>query len=250
MLIWSWLKALLTEFPTLDLVIFFLPISAAMVSLIFVLAAFVKLKCNYKTNYTRKIIHLSLFIIGWMIGYFLSFAHLVVYGIAIAIVGLIIVILGEKNPFYEAVARIEDAPHRSLFLIFPYITSVLGALTLRIFVYDYYFIGILVAGISDALGEPVGVKFGKHSYRVPSISPKNISYRTIEGSSAVFISAFLITFLFLIFVFQVDIVQSYFVALVSGIITAFIEAVSPHGFDNFTVQLSSALPAYFLIFSL
>ncbi|MGQ4913301.1 MAG: hypothetical protein ACP6IU_00985 [Candidatus Asgardarchaeia archaeon] len=238
-------EEILKEWPSLDLVVSFLPLSVLIVITIFVLTSYLKKKYNLRTNYTRKIIHMLLFLIGWCIGFFIGFSYLIIYGVAIALVGIPIVILGEGNPLYEAVARPEDNPNRSLFLILPYITSVLGALCLRFLVFDYYFIGILVAGVSDAVAEPIGVRYGHHRYRVPSVSTK-VSYRSIEGSFAVFTSAMVITFLFTVGVFNINPVIAYFVSLISGLFTAIVEAISPHGLDNFTVQLSSALPPYLI----
>jgi len=47
-------------------------------------------------------------------------------------------------------------------------------------------------------------------------------------------------------VFNINPVIAYFVSLISGLFTAIVEAISPHGLDNFTVQLSSALPPYLI----
>ena len=50
--------------------------------------------------------------------------------------------------------------------------------------------GFLVTGLADAVAEPVGTRWGRHPYRVPSLS-RTKSHRSFEGSAAVFIASLL-----------------------------------------------------------
>jgi len=234
------------QLPTLDQFVIFFPISFCLVGLIFLIAGLLKRKFNLKTNYTRKIIHFSLFTMGWLIGAIAGFPALVIYGASIAPFGLLIVFSGDGNFLYESVARPEDAPHRTIYLIVPYIASVLGAFLSKLFVGDFFYIGILVTGIGDAIAEPIGVKFGKHKYSVPAIT-KLKAKRSIEGSLSVFMIGFLVSLIFFV-IRGIGILPLWiFVSIIVGLVSSFVEAISPHGLDNFTIQISaSCLSAYLL----
>ena len=101
-----------------------------------------------------------------------------------------------------------------------------------------------VAGWGDAAGEPVGVRFGKHKYRVPTLS-KTKCTRSIEGSLGVFFSAYIAAWVVL---FSLDYgMEAFVLALGAALFTALVEAVSPHGWDNFTTQLAGCVGVYLLL---
>ena len=97
--------------------------------------------------------------------------------------------------------------------------------------------GYLVTGLGDAIGEPAGTMFGKHHYRVRSLSSVPAT-RSLEGSSAVFImSAVAIGVAALV---SPQITVAHFgvlkILLIAGA-SALAEAISPHGWDNATMQV-------------
>ena len=108
--------------------------------------------------------------------------------------------------------------------------------------------GYLVTGLADAIAEPIGTKWGKHKYKVPSLSAV-VSYRSFEGSLAVFMASVSCIFLSTLFADKMGIdfviLKIVFIALV----LTFVEAISPHGWDNFTTQFGGALLFYLLIWN-
>ena len=143
---------------------------------------------------------------------------------------------GSSNILYEAMAREKDEPHRTLFILVPYFTTLAGGLLSNILFGPIALAGYLVTGLGDAIGEPVGTMFGKHHYRVPSVSSVPAT-RSVEGSIAVFTMSLLALLLAAAVSPQVTIgvLEISKVLVIAACMLA--EAVSPHGWDNATMQL-------------
>ena len=97
--------------------------------------------------------------------------------------------------------------------------------------------GYLVTGLGDAIGEPAGTMFGRHHYRVRSLSAVP-STRSLEGSAAVFVMS--VVALLLAAAVSPAIRITDFGILKTLVIAAaatLAEAVSPHGWDNATMQI-------------
>jgi phytol kinase len=88
-----------------------------------------------------------------------------------------------------------------------------------------------VLGLADGVAEPVGVRWGRHKYRVPSLTDGAAVYRSVEGSAAVFATTFLVM---LVTRSPASVGLS---LLVAAVVTA-AEAVSPHGLDNLSIPLA------------
>ena len=99
--------------------------------------------------------------------------------------------------------------------------------------------------LRGAVGEPVGTAWGRHRYSVPSLAGVPAT-RSLEGSAAVFLVGGLAASLGLAFT-GVAPAQAVGVGFCCGAVGAAVEAVSHHGTDNLTIQLSSAGTAYFLL---
>ena len=145
--------------------------------------------------------------------------------------------LGPGNRLYEAMAREKDAPKQTHYILTPYLATLAGGLSTNILFGPVAIVGYLVTGIADAVAEPVGTRFGKHPYRTPSLTSVP-STRTLEGSAAVFIGSILA-------LMASDLLLPEFVWPLTplllfpllALVFTIIEAFSPHGWDNFTLQL-------------
>jgi phytol kinase len=96
--------------------------------------------------------------------------------------------------------------------------------------------GYLVTGLGDAIGEPIGTMFGTHRYRVRSRSSVPAT-RGLEGSAAGFLMS--VAALLLAAAVSLAIVIAGFgfaTVLFIAAICAVVEAISPHGWDNLTLQ--------------
>ena len=129
-----------------------------------------------------------------------------------------------------------------LFVLVPLTTTALGGLATNFLFPGFSPVGYLVAGWGDALGEPIGTKWGRHRYRVPSLAGVPCT-RSLEGSFAVFLGASLAATAALLLI-GIEPSSAWKVGLVCGGASTLVEAVSSHGTDNLTIQLAGAGIAY------
>jgi phytol kinase len=102
-------------------------------------------------------------------------------------------------------------------------------------------VGYLAAGWGDAIGEPVGARWGRHRYRVPSLAGVAAT-RSWEGSAAVFAVATLGSTIALAGVGGAP----WWGGFACGAAAAFVEGISNHGLDNLTVQIVPSVAAMLL----
>lgn len=223
------------------------PLAILYVLLIGWIAHLAKRRFSLKTGYSRKIFHFCIFTTALVLGTIFPLHRVAAFGAGAGLVVLGLVLFHEKkflSRIYGALAREKDAPHRSLYLIMPFIATAIGGLVTGILFPLYFQVGYLAAGWGDAAGEPVGVRFGKHKYRAPTLS-KTKCTRSVEGSLGVFLSTFFAACLIL---FSLDYgIQSLWLAAGAALVTALVEAVSPHGWDNFTTQLAGCVGVYLVL---
>ena len=224
----------------------FLPMSIIFIVGINYFAGWLKRERGWKTNYTRKITHISnftfLMVLTFCGGYTASF----IFGLLMIAYGTIIIIIGDGNIFYEAVAREQDSPYRAFYLIIPSVATMIAVLMNRTFFGDYANLGYLVAGWGDAVGEPIGVRFGKHRYKVPTLTGIPCT-RSIEGSAAVFLMGSFAAVFSLVTLLDVSLPMAILAGLVAGFGATLVEAISFHGVDNFTIQIAAVSLAYVVI---
>lgn len=89
------------------------------------------------------------------------------------------------------------------------------------------------------------MRFGRHRYRVPTLSSVKC-FRSLEGSSTVLVVSFAAAALAL---HSLDYTTAEVLAGAVGaaVFAALTEALSPHGWDNLTIQLAARLGASVLI---
>jgi phytol kinase len=214
------------------------------------LAGWLKTKKNVRTPYTRKVFHFLIFTSAAILqiaGGTKGLKLVILFGVIVACYVLWGVIRGYKSPFYTALARPTDAPKESMYIIVPLVTTALGGFFANVFFPQVAIIGYLVGGWGDAVGEPVGTKWGKHKYKVTSIAGVPAT-RSIEGSFAVALVGFIVAFIGLMFIsVPVPFPKAIYIAFLCGIGGATVEAFSTHGIDNLTIQLAAAAIAYCLV---
>lgn len=208
-------------------------------------AGWLRIARGIKTSYTRKIFHFSIFTTAGLIQITWGLPAVSLFGGIVASIVLYAVWRGDDFPFYEAMARESDRPKRSLFILVPLLTTAIGGLASNLFFPQFAFVGYLVCGWGDALGEPVGARWGRHGYRVPSIAGVP-AHRTLEGSAAVCIGGAVAAATGLV-LFGLPLPTAVAVGVGCGLFGAAIEAVSTHGLDNLTIQIAASAAAFFLL---
>jgi len=240
---------LITYFPTLhEFLIMGVP--AIVLSFVYLyIAGNLKKYKKWRTGYSRKVFHFLVFITASFVQAKFELTGTIVFGTCVSIAVFYAISKGDGNILYEALAREKDAPQRTYYIVIPYLATLsAGILSNILFTLDGAAIGYLATGFGDAVGEPFGTRFGKHQYKVPSL--KNVtSFRSYEGSMAVFIATFIAVLMGagLLFI-PINGALCLKVALIA-FFTAGVEAVSPHGWDNFTTQLTAA-GLFYLLFIL
>src|SRR5262245_52449107 len=198
-----------------------------------------------RTPYTRKTFHFLVFTMAGAVQLVWRTPGVMVFGAVVSLVVSYAVWRGDGHPFYEALARPSDAPHRTLFILIPWITTALGGVTSNLLFPGFASVGYFVCGWGDAVGEPVGSHFGKHVYRVPSLSGVR-ARRSVEGSTAVLVCGAAAAMVSLM-IDGHDFNTALAVGSACGLCGALVEAFSTHGLDNFTTQIAgSAVAFYFL----
>jgi phytol kinase len=198
-----------------------------------------------RVAYTRKLFHITIFTVAAGVHTVWALPGTMVFGTVIVAIVLASLWAGEGHQFYEALARDTDRPHRTLFILVPMLTTALGGLASALLVGPYASVGYLATGWGDAVGEPVGARWGRHPYRVPSLGGVPAT-RTLEGSLAVFLVASLGSGLALL-AMEVSLPAAVGVGVASGAGAAIVEAGSHHGLDNLTVQVAASLIASWLL---
>ncbi len=195
---------------------------------------------------TRKIFHFVVFSAATVLAATLGTPGVnLLGGITAGIVGFAL-LRGDGHAFYEALARPEDRPRRSLLILLPFLATAAGGIIALALFERFAVVGFAVGGFGDAVAEPIGIRYGRHRYRVPRLGGAPSSTRSVEGSAAVFAASSIAAAIALSILgpsasVAIGVVPA---ALLIGAAAAIVEAISPHGLDNLTIQITAAATAY------
>lgn len=225
------------DIPTVAVV---MPIAALLTIAAAVLVAWLRARA-VRAPYTRKLFHFIIISLAMVVQVQWGLRGTVVYGAVVSVAVLYAVWRGDGFAFYEALARPGDAPHRSLFILVPLVTTAAGGILANALFPAWAHVGYFVVAWGDAIGEPVGTRLGRHRYRVPSLAGVPTT-RSLEGSAAVLAASSIAAFAAIALV-RVAPSAALPAALAIGCASAVVEAFSNHGVDNLTVQLVASAVA-------
>ena len=225
-------------FPSLSQILKLFPVCFVLAISYISIAAWLRIKKEWRVGYSRKTFHFLVFITASIFQVKYGIPGVFILGWAVTAIVLFTLWKGNGFSWYEALARPNDEPYRSRYIIYPYLATFAGGVVANMF-FDTPAVmaAYLVAGLGDAIGEPVGTRWGKHQYPVFSWGGMS-GNRSFEGSFAVFIVCAL-AYSFTLWQFDLPFIWTYI--LIAALISAIIEGLSPHGWDNFTAQLGGAV---------
>ena len=240
------MPALLDRFlPDLATTIVVLSLTLLYASAAATFVGWLRVRRGVRAPYTRKIFHFVILSTATLVQLAWGLPGTMVYGSTVALIVIAAVLRGDGFAFYEALARPTDAPRRSLFIIVPLITTALGGVLANVLFPGWAYIGYAAVAWGDAIGEPVGTRWGRHRYSVPSIGGVS-AQRSFEGSAAVLVASAVACALALIAA-GIAVPVAIGSAAVIGIVTMAVEAISHHGTDNLTIQIAAAGAAALLL---
>ena len=203
-------------------------------------AGILKTRFNWRTGYTRKVFHFLIFGTVVAVNWMWKTPGVCLFGGMTTLAIAYALLRGSGHFMYEAIAREKDAPKRTHYVVAPYFATLIGGLISNIFFPRAAVFGYLVTGLGDAIAEPVGTRFGKHQYRAPAIGGVR-AVRSLEGSGSVLIvSALALSACLALSPHFALSGGSLLVVLLIAVVSTVVEAVSPHGWDNATLQVIPA----------
>lgn len=231
--------------PTGTEFLLFVPLAALISWLGRRLASWLKTRRHWRTAYTRKIFHFVIFTSASVLQVWFGLSAVVVFGLVTSLFVLFAVYRGHASPFFLALARPSDAPKEKLFILVPLFTTAAGGVLANLFFGPFASIGYLVGGWGDAVGEPVGSRWGRHRYKVLSLAGVSAT-RSLEGSAAVFVVGTFVAIAGLLAMgFPAS--RALPIGLACGSGGMLVEAISSHGLDNLTIQVAASGIAYALL---
>jgi phytol kinase len=200
-------------------------------------AGWLKREKGWQTGHTRKVFHFLIFGAAALVQFQWGTPGVCLFGAMVSLVILYALIRGDGHLLYEAMAREKDEPHRTRYIVVPYFATLAGGLAANILFSHAAVTGYLVTGLGDAVGEPVGTAFGKHPYRVPTLTAVE-AVRSVEGSTAVFAMSLLAVPLGAALSPTLQLTPgAWAVVPLIALLSTVLEAVSPHGWDNAVLQI-------------
>lgn len=200
-------------------------------------------RTGVRVNYTRKIVHFVVLLFPMVLASYLPYEPGL---LTVATSGAVFVLSlalfaapfrGRSAILATAFAsfdRPEDRPYTLLWLSTQLLATYFVLVLMLVWLGHYektalIYITVLVAGFGDGLAEPVGVRFGRHTYRVRALFTDRRYTRSVEGSACVLVSGILAI---LLLKSQMDPPQLILALTIIPLAMTLAEAWSPHTWDG------------------
>ena len=96
-------------------------------------AAHLKVKARLRTGYTRKLFHVLIFTTAVFVQAIGGFWAVCVFGSMVALVVGLAVFRGQGDRLYEALAREQDGPDRTYYIVVSYFATLIGGMASNLF---------------------------------------------------------------------------------------------------------------------
>jgi phytol kinase len=199
---------------------------------------------DVRIPHTRKIFHFLIFTMAAGLQPAFGLSSVILFGCVVGLTIVYAVLRGAGFPFYEAIARLTDAPHSTFFVTVPLLSTAVGGIAANVISTHFAPIGYLITGWGDAVAEPVGLRWGRHRYKVPSLDGIHVT-RSLEGSLSILAVGGLAAYFWCLLTGMAP-GPALKMALVCASVGTLVEGVSNHGLDNFTIQAAVTAAAVWL----
>jgi len=207
---------------------------------------------GWKVGYTRKANALMLYVLPYVaLNGPSPYSNIVTATASLGVFAALLILM--SKPFrsripplvtaFASIDRPEDRPFTLTWLltsVFAVWLIVLAWIWLAPATLSYVFVAFFISGVGDALAEPVGLYFGRHSYRTTALFTDKTYIRTLEGSATVFVSG--VVAVLILQGWPMD-TQALLALLLFPIVGTLVEAKSPHTWDQPFIIGSCALVA-------
>jgi phytol kinase len=203
-----------------------------------------------KVGYTRKINHFALFFLPLLVDDLFPYEKSL-YSIGIGLLLLITSMSlycssfrkrsGILSTSFLSFDRPEDRPYTLTWCTTQIMASSLVIIGLlfgfsAIGRLDLIFFPVLISGIGDGLAEPIGVRFGRHTYVTKAVFGGRSYHRSFEGSACVFLTSVIVVAFFKSSLGQIQ----FWPALIClPLLMTLTEAKAPHTWDQPFIYLAS-----------
>lgn len=209
-------------------------------------AAYLKTEMHVRTGYTRKLFHALIFTSAVLVHVIGGFWAVCVFGTVVSLVVGYAVCRGRGNRLYEALARHQDGPNRTYYIVIPYFATLIGGMASNLLFGPLAVMGYLVGGLGDAAGEPAGVRWGKRPYTITNGAARIT--KTYEGSLAVLVASIVALSIGVAISPELHFdLRSLITLPIIAIICTLAEAFSPRGWDNVPMQIVPTVLAAVLL---
>ncbi len=186
-----------------------------------------------KAEVTRKTVHMSSGLLTMLFPVMLNNQWLVML-----LCGsfFLILIISKMMGYLNAIHGVERVTYGSM--LFPVAVYICYLVADKMHNWLYFFAPIQIMAISDMLAAIVGQKYKYKPYKIFKYT------KTISGSLAFFISAFLIIVLFMLLLTSGTPLIIICTGLIVSFLVTIIEAISHKGIDNFTIPMGTLILLY------
>lgn len=211
---------------------------SALFLLLFVIAELLYRKAKVKAEYTRNIVHTGTGLLTLLFPVY--FAH-VWQVIIICATFLMILLLSMR---YKLLPSINAVPRTTAgSILYPVIVccvfdfySVMSQRQTGFNPYLFFYLPVLIMAIADPVAALAGNYFGKQTGK-----------KTLSGSAAFFVAAFIISGLLFYFFGKIAIGKLLYYSFIIALATTVAERCSNKGWDNFTIPSIAAALLYLIV---
>ncbi|MCD6115933.1 DUF92 domain-containing protein [bacterium] len=207
------------------------------------LAEFLRKTIGWSQEFNRKLVHILTGVLVFLSPLFFK------YPAPLVILGIIFTIVNSVALATDSLKGMDNSERKTYGTVYFPIAFILLIFTCWTSYKSVLMASILILGIADAMAAIVG-----ESVKNPRIFNLTGEKKSVQGSSAMFVSTFLIVFFTLPLIDYLDNITisfalSFWIAIVTALFATGLETLSFAGSDNLTVPLGSAFAMSFMLHS-